>query len=81
MHELPVAQQVKELVSRLMAYAVADKGKEDVREKSISGRIARNARISRFFPLYPRARAIRRPIPRWESVFTIYFVPYYGREL
>lgn len=30
MHELPVAKQVKELISGLMAYAVANEGKEDV---------------------------------------------------
>lgn len=30
MHELPVAQEVKELVSGLMAYAVTGEGKEDV---------------------------------------------------
>lgn len=43
--------------------------------KSRSGRIDRNATTFRFFPLNPRARAIRRPTPRWESVFTICFYP------
>lgn len=33
MHELSVAQQVKKLVSGLMAYAVAYEGKEDVRDE------------------------------------------------
>ena len=43
--------------------------------KSMSGRIDMNATTFRFFPLKPRARAIRSPIPRCEREFTICFIP------
>jgi hypothetical protein len=49
--------------------------------KSRSGRIDKKARIFRFFPLKPRANAMRRPTPRWESEFTIVISLKNGKDI